>query len=557
MADEAKEASGGAAVLPMDIEAGTYKEPRHPGKSVKLAYWDVNDVPFWEKYGVQVARRNLWSSIPNLLASFATWIMWSIIAVKVQKAHDNDPTAFPFNDWSIDSNKDYKAAVTMLPAVAGLAGATLRLPNSFMIAVCGGRNVVAVTSMLMMFPMLGAGIALADRDIDFLSLVVLAALSGFGGGVFASSMSNISFFFPKAEQGLALGLNAGIGNLGVSVTQLLVPIVMSGAAFGGSAIGGIYPQNAGWFWLVLLAIFIIPAWFFMNNMPDHANGPTWKNILKFLQMEFTGIVGVVVGVAVFVGTKTAFKTPGLIILQIFLMVLLCCFVAMLAMKFLVPGEIKVQLAEQQKIFKNKHTWWMTYLYIMTFGSFIGYSSAFPKIILDIFGYMPDGSENPNAPKASHYAWLGACVGSLLRPLGGMLSDKYGGARVTHYSTITQVVFTILTGVFISVAKNADSPETAFVPFLLCFLVLFASTGIGNGSTFRMMAVIFDRDQAGPVLGWTSAIAAYGAAVFPAIFAAAIKGGVPEAAMYGIAGYYATCIGVNWWYYYRKGAEKPC
>jgi len=228
-----------------------------------------------------------------------------------------------------------------------------------------------------------------------------------------------------------------------------------------------------------------------------------------------------------------------------------------ALWFLSSDAIKAKLRVQSVIFKDKHTWLMTWLYIMTFGSFIGYSSSFPKIIKDVFGYLPNGDINPNAPNVDHYAWMGACVGSLARPVGGWLSDKWTGATVTHWGTIIEVVSTVLVGVFVRLAMDSDTPEDYFFPFLICFLFLFGATGSSNGSTFRQMSVMFPPEKAGPVLGWTSAVAAYGAAVFPACFGAGLKGDFVDIVLYVFAAYYTTCLAVNYWYYYRKGCEKPC
>jgi NNP family nitrate/nitrite transporter-like MFS transporter len=236
------------------------------------------------------------------------------------------------------------------------------------------------------------------------------------------------------------------------------------------------------------------------------------------------------------------------------------------MRYVTAKATKDNLVDQFAIFKNKHNWVMTWLYVMTFGSFIGFSAAFPKLISDVFGYinvdangnaLATAIANPNAPDAFHYAWLGALVGSLIRPVGGWLSDKLGGARVTHWDTVLMIASCLGVAYFVVQARNSATPEDYFLPFLLLFLVLFITTGIGNGSTFRMIAVIFDKKQAGPVLGWTSAIAAYGAFLIPKIFATQIKAGTPEIALYGFSVYYLSCLGVNWWFYARKNAETPC
>merc|ERR1719263_1135963 len=299
---------------------------------------------------------------------------------------------------------------------------------------------------------------------------------------------------------------------------------------------------------------------FMNYMPNHGSstGSMKDNILSYLRLEGLGFVGIAVGVGLFILSNSFVKgSPVLIILRSIILAIISCLVTLASMWYLSSAEIKEKLRVQAVIFKDKHTWLQTWLYIMTFGSFIGYSSAFPALIKNVFGYLPNGDLNPNAPSVASFAWMGACIGSLARPVGGWLSDKWSGATVTHWGTIVEIIATVIVGVVVRMASGAEKPEEYFVPFLLAFLCIFASTGSSNGSTFRQMSVIFPPEQAGPVLGWTSAVAAYGAAVFPACFSAGIKGDFADIVMYVFAAYYTTCLAVNYWYYYRRGAEKPC
>jgi NNP family nitrate/nitrite transporter-like MFS transporter len=236
---------------------------------------------------------------------------------------------------------------------------------------------------------------------------------------------------------------------------------------------------------------------------------------------------------------------------------------LMVMKLTAFGTMKDNIAAQFAIFKNKHTWSMTVLYIVTFGSFIGFSMALPLSITVIFGisHVPDASgvlqhslKNPNAPSALTYAWIGPFVGALVRPVGGWLSDKTGGSIVTQIISAVMVVASASVGYVMWLAYQSASPEQYFLTFMLLFILLFTASGIGNGSTFRTIAVIFDRQQAGPVLGWTSAIAAYGAFIAPVVIGQQIKAGTPEIAMYGFAIFYALCLVLNWWFYLREGAE---
>jgi NNP family nitrate/nitrite transporter-like MFS transporter len=533
-------------------------------------YWDADDEGFWERQGKRIANRNLWVSIPNLLLGFAVWIYWGMVAKYIQKLHfatDGELFDFTFmNAGQSFEDNAYRALLFTLPAVAGLAGATLRIPNSFMIAICGGRNVKFMTTVLLILPALGAGIALQDQTTPFYIFIILAALSGVGGGAFASSMSNISFFFPKKMQGLALGLNAGLGNLGVSVMQFLIPWVITFQMFGSltgdpyeyladGAAKQMWIQNASLVWVPILTFFAVLAFFFMSNLPFHKCGPTPVAIAKYLWLTILGFVGAAVGIVLLIIPWGAFP----MLLKTFVIVVVAVAVTLGAMRYLTPGETREGLKEQFGIFKLKHNWVMTYLYVMTFGSFIGYANAFPKLIDDVFGVIPVGEHagEPTGLSSAAFIWIGAGVGALIRPVGGWLSDKIGGARVTHWDTIIMIASTIGAGYTVSLAMQSPDPTQYFVAFLLLFIVLFATTGIGNGSTFRMIGVIFTKDVRGPVLGWTSAIAAYGAYLIPKIFATQIQAGTPQYALYGFAAYYASCLALNWWFYARKGAEISC
>ncbi len=523
--------------------------------------WDVEDGDFWDSTGKSIAQRNLWISIPNLLCGFSVWLYWGMIIKTMQRLHFANPELFNFafrNNGQPYDEAGYRALLFTLPAVAGLAGATLRIPNSFMISICGGRNVKFMTTVLLIVPALLTGLALQNSQTPFYVYAILAALSGVGGGAFASSMSNISFFFPKRMQGLALGLNAGLGNAGVSVMQFLIPWAITWGMFGNWGgdpqeflVGGepqqIWIQNAAFVWVPIMAVLAIMAWLFMNNLPQHDCGPAPAAIGKYLWLQMIGFVGSAVGIVVLVFVPM----PVHELVRTFLVLLVAVITTLLGMRFMTPHTIQEPLNKQFAIFKNKHNWVMTWLYVMTFGSFIGYANAFPKLIDDVFVTPTNGLVT------SSYIWIGAAVGALIRPVGGWLSDKWGGARVTQWDTCIMVASTILAGYIVALAGQSETPEKYFIPFLVTFIVLFATTGIGNGSTFRMIPIIFSKEQAGPVLGWTSAIAAYGAYLIPKIFATQIEAGTPEYALYGFAVYYASCLAVNWWFYVRDGAEINC
>ncbi len=524
--------------------------------------WDVEDNQFWESTGKSVANRNLWISIPSLLCGFAVWLYWGIITVQMLNL------GFAFD----------KAELFTLAGIAGLTGATLRIPSSFFIRIAGGRNTIFFTTALLMLPAAGAGFALQDKDTPLYVFQILAFLSGIGGGNFASSMSNISFFFPKKKQGLALGLNAGLGNAGVTTMQILIPLVMTFGIFGGepmilentsgTLIGKIpagsetYIHNAGFVWLVLLIPLAVAGWFGMNNIRTDAVSPDIGSpagsMGKITGLLLIGFFTAACGLYIILPAPVGIGAPGWAKWPVIAGIL---FSTIMLMK-LIPGDIKPNLQRQFKIFDNKHTWVMSIIYTMTFGSFIGYSAGFALAIKVVFGYqhlLVDGTMthnvvNANGPSALMYAWMGPFIGALIRPIGGWMADKMGGAKVTQYCAIVMIASALGVAYFLKAAYQSASPEEFFVPFLVLFLVLFAATGIGNGSTFRTIAMVFPKELAGPALGWTSAVAAYGAFLIPKIFGEQISLATPENALYGFAVFYLVCLILNWWYYLGPKAE---
>src|SRR5574343_504767 len=422
-----------------------------------LTIWAPEDKSFWEREGEAVAKLNLWISVPALFLAFAIWQVWSVVAVSL-----------PGLGFKYSTNQLF-----WLAAAPALSGATLRIFYSFMVPLVGGRRWTAISTASLLIPAIGIGFAVQDNTTAYPTMLILALLCGLGGGNFSSSMANISFFFPKERKGSALGVNAGLGNLGVSVVQFLSPLVVTAGIFG--IFGGegqtivkngqtvqVWTQNAAFIWVPWIAITALAAWFGMNDIAD----------------------------------------------------------------------ARASFAAQAAIFKRKHNWLMCVLYLGTFGSFIGYAAGFPLLIKSQFPGV-----NPLA-----YAWLGPLVGALIRPVGGWLSDKLGGARVTFWNFIVVVVavvgvlFFLPEGTGSAFALSIGPAEGNFTGFFLMFLVLFLTTGIGNGSTFRMIPVIFlnlktsrvkRNDEAGmnaaikeanteaaAVLGFTAAVAAYGGFFIP-------------------------------------------
>ncbi len=527
-----------------------------------ISDWRPEDETFWETTGKKIAYRNLWISIPALLCGFAVWGMWGVITVQMMNL------GFPFS----------QAELFTLTAIAGISGATMRIPASFLIRLAGGRNTIFLTTTMLLAPAIGTGIVLQHPEWPLWSFQLMALWSGVGGGNFASSMSNISTFFPKRLQGTGLGLNAGLGNFGVTTMQIVIPLVMTVGLFGtfggepmvlakdsGWIFGKIpagtqtWVQNAGLAWVLSLVPLGILCWFGMNNLKT-VSPSTGSPVVAFSKITYLYTMAFIPSIVMLYFYLPA--PTGLGLLNMWVAIPLDIAAAILMMKVAAFGSMKDQVKSQFAIFSNKHTWSLTILYIVTFGSFIGFSMALPLSMKVIFGvsHVPDAQgvmqhtlSNPNAPAILAYAWIGPFVGALIRPLGGWISDKVGGSIVTQWVSAVMVVASVAVGYVMLQAYQSAAPEQYFLAFMLLFVVLFAASGIGNGSTFRTIGVLFDRQQAGPVLGWTSAVAAYGAFIAPVVIGQQIKAGTPQMAMYGFAVFYALCLVLNWWFYLRKNA----
>ena len=416
--------------------------------------WDAEHPVQWEREGRRIARRNLnWSIFAEFLG-FVVWQLWSIVAVALPAAGFELSTGELF--WLI--------------SIPSLVGATLRIPYSFLVPIFGGRNWTIISAALLLAPTIALAICVSNPETPFGVLLFAAALAGFGGGNFASSMSNITFFYPQREKGWALGLNAAGGNLGAAVAQFTVPIVIT---IGAGATLNLPIAGLIWIPFILLAMF--GAWKYMDNL----------------------------------------------------------------------SNAKADLSGSAAALKEPHLWLLSLLYIGTFGSFIGFASVFPKLIADQF---PSFSTFQVGQAAVSLAFLGALVGSLARPYGGRLADRFGGARVT-------------VGAFSIMALGALSliwtlPLQNFWVFLACFLVLFAATGMGNGSTYRMIPSIFAarglatgalpgtpagiriQREAAAALGLISAIGAYGGFLVPQVLnASQLATGGYTAAFYGFVAAY--------------------
>ena len=446
--------------------------------------WRPEDPAFWQERGHRVASRNLWISVPCLLLAFCVWMLFSAVAVNLPKVGFHFTTDQLF----------------MLTALPGLSGALLRVPYAFMVPIFGGRRWTAFSTGIMIIPCVWLGIAVQDPTTPFSVFVVIALLCGFAGANFASSMANISFFFPKAKQGSALGLNGGLGNMGVSVMQLVAPLAIGMsifAIFGGKGVeqadgSVLFVENAAWIWVPFLIFFTLAAWFGMNDL----------------------------------------------------------------------SASKASLSEQLPVLTRGHLWIMAVLYLATFGSFIGFSAGFAMLSKTQF---PDIN-------ILHFAFFGPFIGALARSLGGGISDRLGGTRVTLINFIAMAIFSAL--LFLTLPTNGQGGN--FVAFFTVFMGLFVTAGLGSASTFQMISVIFrkltmDRVKAqggseehalreaatdtAAALGFISAIGAVGGFFIPKSFGISLEmTGSPAGAMKIFLVFYIVCVVVTWAVYGRKAKK---
>ncbi len=428
--------------------------------------------------------------MPALLLAFAVWVVWSVIVVKL-----------PLVGFTFTPNQLF-----WLAALPGLSGALFRALYSFVVPIFGGRNWTVFSTALLLLPTLWIGVAVQDPNTNYPVFVVIALLCGLGAGNFSSSMANISFFYPQRLQGTALGLNAGVGNLGVGLAQLITPIAVYGGAL--LILGGeaqtlndgsdtrIWLQNAGFIWVPFIVAAAIAAWFGMDNI----------------------------------------------------------------------ATVKAGFADQAAIFGHKHQWLMSWLYTGTFGSFIGLAASFPMLI---------NTEFPGVD-AFKFAFIGPLLAALVRPIGGWLADRRGGARITFWS------FAVMAAAPIAAIPFLPGPTSdgSVVIFVLLFLILFIAAGVGNGSTFRMIPTIFRtlreqqaagqgeaalaqarRDgvtEAAATLGFSSAVAAFGGFFIPIAYGASFDlSGGPQGALIFFSLFYLSCLFITWQWYSRKGAAAPC
>lgn len=442
-----------------------------------LEKWTPDDEGFWNNGGSAIAWRTLTITTLALILSFATWFMMSAIAVKLPGI------GFSFT----------KEQLFWLTAMPGLAAGLLRIVHTFLLPIFGSRHVITISTFIKLIPVIGLGLAVMDPNTPYWVFLILAFTAGFGGGDFSSYMPSTSLYFPKRLQGTALGIQAGIGNFGVSVAQFMTPAILGIATYGAAQVftsvdsetkevvgtSEIYLQSAAFWYAPLLVILGILAWLLIRSVP----------------------------------VKASFK-------------------------------------EQLDIFKDKHTYFCTITYIMTFGGFSGLAAIFPMLIKVLYGDFAD------APDPLKYAFLGPLIGAGSRVLFGFVADKVGGAILTTLTGLGLIIGTVL---MVQLGLLTPTSVEQFPMFLYIMLGLFFITGVGNAATFRQYPIVFGHNarQAAGVIGFTAAIAAFGPFIFATSVSAVITAtGNPNAFFLGLTVFCVFATAINWWYYNRKGCERP-
>ena len=445
--------------------------------STWIEKWTPEDDGFWKNEGSRIAWRTLIITTLTLILSFATWFMVSAIAVKLP--------GIGFN-----FTKDQLFWLTAMP---GLAAGLLRTVHTFLLPIFGSRHVITIATIIKLIPVLGLGLAVMDPNTPYWVFLILAFTAGFGGGDFSSYMPSTSLYFPKRLQGTALGIQAGIGNFGVSVAQFMTPAFLGVATVGAAqtftkvdsqtkvVIGTseIYLQSAAFWYAPLLVILAILSWMLIRSVP----------------------------------VKASFK-------------------------------------EQLDIFKDKHTYFCTVTYLMTFGGFSGLAAIFPLLIKTIYGDFAD------APDPLKYAFLGPLIGAGSRVLFGFVADKVGGAILTTFTGIGLIIGSIA---MVQMGLLTPTSVEQFPAFLYTMLGLFFVTGVGNAATFRQYPIIFGHNprQAAGVIGFTAAIAAFGPFLFATSVSAVMSAtGNANNFFYGLVAFAILATAINWWYYNRPGCERP-
>lgn len=527
--------------------------------STWLNKWDPEDEVFWKTEGSSRAWKTLWITTGALTFSFATWFIMSALVVKL------NGIGFKFTQDQL----------FWLAAMPGLAGGILRIIHTFLLPIYGTRHVISISTFLKIIPCIGIGFAVMDTSTPFWMFLVLAFLTGFGGGDFSSYMPSTNLFFPKRLKGTALGIQAGIGNFGVSLVQFLTPIMIGVGIYGASAmftkvdakkvqaqfetigkeetvrifstldpeiqgkvVGAVHPKVLKKFKVDPKNTDYVASF---GKLPPLAQSRGFANIhpkaAETALKEFKADEAVT-NKPIYLQTAAFWYIPFLLIFGI---------LSWIQLKSI---PVKASIKEQFDIFGDKHTWYCTITYLMTFGGFSGLAAAFPMLIKTVYGTFPD------APDPLVYAFYGPLIGSASRVLFGFIADKTGGAILTTLSGVGLIV-----GASLLVGLGLLSPTSIeqFDVFVWVMLGLFFFTGIGNAATFRQYPIVFQHNprQAAGVIGWTAAVAAFGPFIFSMLILVSINAsGTPNAFFIGLIIFSIIATAINWYFYQCKGCERP-
>ena len=451
-----------------------------------LHHWEPENPGFWKQTGARVANRNLWISIPALVLAFSIWMLWSVVVVNLDRA-----------GFRLSENQMF-----WLTAVPALSGATLRIFYSFLVPIFGGRKWTALSTASLLIPALGMGFALRDPSTSFPTLLVLALLCGLGGANFSSSMANISFFFPKSRKGLATGLNAGIGNLGVSLAQFVVPVVITFSLMGSGSpqitadAQPLWLQNAGFIWVFPIVATSLAAWFGMNDI----------------------------------------------------------------------ASARASFADQAVIFRRKHNWLVCWLYIGAFGSFIGFSAGFALLTKGLFPHVDPMTYAFLGPLVGSLTrtlggWVADKVGGArvtLATFAAMVVTVCVLLRFIPSGTDGDTFTGFLASFVVLFALSGLACGSIFRMIPVIFQTERAQAAAGKGAEAEKRATAEAATESAAVLGFAGAIGAYGGFFIPRSFGTSLElTGSVHAALYCFIGFYVSCLLVTWWNYARRRAPMPC
>ena len=517
----------------------------------RLPRWEPEDPQFWKETGSAIAWRTCALTTFSLIFSFATWFVMSAVVVRMPAIGFKFTTMEYF--W--------------LAAIPGFASGILRLIHSNFIPVLGTRPVVSISTIIKVIPMIWLGLAIQDTSTTWTTFMIIGFLTGMGGGDFSSFMPSTSIFFPKRLQGLAMGIQAGLGNFVVSIVQFVAPWIIGFAALGAIAGGpqaftkvdvlkdvvvtknasGVVTDVAAKRADLAAATVITRDGDVIKDVVINETATT-KNMKVELKKNDAGLITDVTVKKVI--KKDIYLQNALFVWVPFLIIAFILCAVFLRSVTLPARGFKGQVEILSKLNRARtHTWNCTITYVTSFGSFSGYAAAFPMMIKTVYGNF-DGAPDPLA-----YAYLGPLIGGLIRALTGPIFDKWGGSKGMHWTTLGQIAgcLALAFGGYLT-PTGLDQ----FQGFVWIMLFIFLMTGTNNAATFRQYPIVFAYSPAkgAQMLGWTGAWAAFGPFIWTSLIGGAItKFGSAIPFFVGVSVFYAYSCFINWWYYTRKGAER--